>query len=244
MNTKIKLGSRQQSVLHLLAQATYPSWLDAAGQKVCQSLAAKGLARVAEVKPDVGSAYEITDAGRAWLEDTPVTDTVTEPPAAGLDAWLAEGTALGAEGRQIRAERLAVAARMAAFLAKVPDSDEARAEAAEMEKQLASLLEDVTDTVTIPLSDQELDWDSMGLDELEQVTMQLVNEGLAMIRQRARQFSIDERFGLIEQLGPIVSPKLCACGCGEPVISDNPRAEYASGACRVRALRAARREQG
>jgi hypothetical protein len=34
-----------------------------------------------------------------------------------------------------------------------------------------------------------------------------------------------------------VTPRACACGCGEPVTSPRPEARYATGACRVRAHR-------
>ena len=36
---------------------------------------------------------------------------------------------------------------------------------------------------------------------------------------------------------PVATERLCACGCGEPVTSPRPEAKYATGACRVRALR-------
>jgi hypothetical protein len=37
-----------------------------------------------------------------------------------------------------------------------------------------------------------------------------------------------------------VTERPCACGCGQPVTSPRPEAKYATGACRVRALRAHR----
>jgi hypothetical protein len=36
----------------------------------------------------------------------------------------------------------------------------------------------------------------------------------------------------------VITPRLCACGCGELLTSPRPEALYATGACRVRALRA------
>ena len=34
-----------------------------------------------------------------------------------------------------------------------------------------------------------------------------------------------------------VTPRACACGCGQPITSPRPEAKYATGACRVRAYR-------
>jgi hypothetical protein len=45
-----------------------------------------------------------------------------------------------------------------------------------------------------------------------------------------------------DDVTPSVTVRACACGCGQPVTSPRPEARYATGACRVRAHRAARND--
>lgn len=127
------------------------------------------------------------------------------------------------------------------------DTDAAREAALEQARAIAAIdratFDHYLDTAPEPTSEGLLNYAAAlaitdraaTLPAWERSRVRMVLNALAEPERYAHP---DDRAEVIEALSAWLLPRLCACGCGEPITSSRPEARFASATCRVRAHRA------